>query len=664
MTKQYFNTALLLFCAWTVYGSCQGDTLLPRLAGLMIIATLLTRLRSGDKHYAFFARWPLSVIIFASLAGGFTWRGMFPPPQEAASPFPAVTAAFQSASVFAALLIWLKPFAWKNLYQLFFLSWLTVAVSINVPFTGSMLIMFCAFCVIAVAVVILHTSQKPEDKNYVLRYYRDFSLFALVLVMLTTGLFYGISQTIVIADQVFMDLVSDYIMPRHYTNFLSIEPLMRLGSPGRSAWDKRPVLELSAPGIGGFYLKTQIFEDFNDGVWLEQKNIEKNPLPDTLFAHMINGRMTMFTAFENIIPSPTGIAAARANSKFTKSKDSILYAEDEQRTRMLQFSMSLEKVAGRLTAKERRRNTAIPAEIAHALKMLSTLLIGGETDKRRKAELLQNFFLEHFRYSLNVNYAADNEGLIRMIVEKRPAYCTYFATALTMLLRAQDIPARVATGFLVDERISPNSDKLLARVFDAHAWVEVFLKETDPATGREVTRWQIMDPTPAGERAQAIKDSVVDISKITENIWLAALRFSAFMENLDREKLKKNMLLTLVLIMLVINGKKICLGALSLIKSVNRARPLRREKSDPLRSVYLRYEQCLKTAFGETRGATDTDAEVIHRLKTGPHVPEGTIAKAEAFIGEYHAARFGFRKNADFEQLIGDLEQAMSADRS
>jgi hypothetical protein len=659
MIKQYFNMALVLASAWTVYGYCQGDTFLPQLAVFIVIGTLLMRLRSGDKHYACFGQLPLSIIMIFSFIVGFAWRNMYPAPEEAVSPFPVVTAAFQSAAVIAALIIWLKPLAPLNLYQLFFLAWLTVAVSINVPFTNPMLLMFCAFCIVAVAVVILHTSQKPKDKKYLFRYYRDFTLFSVLLIMLTTGLFYGISKSIVVLDQAFMNLMSDYVLPRHYTHFLRIEPLMRLGAPGSSAWDKRPVLELSAPGIEGFYLKTQIFEDFDNGIWLEQKNIEKTPLSDTLLANMINGQMTMFTPFEDIIPSPTGVQAAQGNTIFTKSKDHILYADKNQRTRILKFSMSLDPASIQLTDDERRRNTAVPPDIARALQILSSLLIGEATDDRVKAEILQDFFLNHFQYSLNVNYVADNAGLIRMIVEKRPAYCTYFATALTMLLRSQAIPARVATGFLVDEKINPKSNTLLARVYDAHAWVEVFRKETDPDTGLERTRWQILDPTPAEQRTQAIEQSLVNVSEIAENMWLAILRFSAFMENLDKEKLKTNALIVLVLIVLMINSKKAFPRALSFFKSINKKAPLKRERADSLRSVYLRYEQYLKTALGETRGTTDTDSEVLHRLKRRPHVPEGMITQLETFIQHYHAARFGFKRGVDLQGLLGEIERAI-----
>ncbi len=253
MIKQYFNISLLLISSWTVYSYCQNDTLLAHCATVIIICSLLMRIKTGHKHFALFNHIPLSAIIIASFFIGLTWRNMYPPPEEAASPFPVITAALQSGSIFASLIIWLKPFAKKNIHHLFFLSWLTVALSINMAFTDSMLFIFCAFCIIAIAVIILHTMDRPAIKKHIFRYYRDFIVFSILLVALTTGLFYGIAKTIVIFDQAFMNLISDYVMPRSYTHFLRMDPFLPLVTPGRSACDKRPVLEKEKRDTSGYY---------------------------------------------------------------------------------------------------------------------------------------------------------------------------------------------------------------------------------------------------------------------------------------------------------------------------------------------------------------------------------------------------------------------------
>ena len=657
MTKKYFNLALVLISSWTVYSYCQNDLFLRNLAAIILICSLLLRLKTGPKHYAFFDHISLSTIIIVSFIAGFMWRNIYPPPENAVSPFPIITAALQSGTIFASLIIWLKPFSMKNLYRLFFLAWLTVALSINIPFSNVTLLIFCSFCIIAVAVVILHTMRKPKKKKYLFRYYRDFIFFSIILIMLSTGLFYAISKSIAIFDHAFMNLISDYVMPRNYTNFLRIEPLMKLTSPGRSAWDKRPVLEIQAPNVYGLYLKTQIFDDFNNGVWTEQENIVKSRLSDDLQADLRKVKMTMFTSFEHIIPSPYSVNAAKGNMPLTKSSDGIVYTEDEQRTRILNFSLKPKNIPVELSSAQYRKYTAVPPSIAYPLRETSSEIIGDELNTFTQATLLNDYFFNNFRYSLYVDFQADNKGLISMIREQRPAYCTYFATALTLLLRAQGIPARVATGFLADEKIDKKKNKFLARVYDAHAWVEVLLKDTDPKTGLKRDRWLIMDPTPAGERTKALKRSGINFSKIAENIWLSFLRLSAFMENQDKEKLKKNTLIALVLWMLLMNIKKIIKNIRSLLISLNRKALSVKDKRDPLLLIYRRYEQYLKTAFDETRRITDTDQEVIRRIKVRPQIPAETVAKMESFVDQYHATRFGFREDIDLKAIIRGIEE-------
>ncbi len=69
---------------------------------------------------------------------------------------------------------------------------------------------------------------------------------------------------------------------------------------------------------------------------------------------------------------------------------------------------------------------------------------------------------------------------------RKQGHCEYFASAMSVLLRAQGIPARMATGF---ESGVYNSltDQWLVRASDAHTWVEAWL----PGSG-----WTTFDPTP------------------------------------------------------------------------------------------------------------------------------------------------------------------------
>lgn len=76
----------------------------------------------------------------------------------------------------------------------------------------------------------------------------------------------------------------------------------------------------------------------------------------------------------------------------------------------------------------------------------------------------------------------------------RSGYCTYFASGAVLYLRANGIPARVATGFLVTE-FDPERGSYFARLSDAHAWVEV--QQADGS-------FRTLEPTPTSRRRAAL----------------------------------------------------------------------------------------------------------------------------------------------------------------
>ena len=70
------------------------------------------------------------------------------------------------------------------------------------------------------------------------------------------------------------------------------------------------------------------------------------------------------------------------------------------------------------------------------------------------------------------------------LFDYQTGFCAHYASALVVLLRAADIPARMVTGYLGGEMID---DKVMTvRQYDAHAWVEYM---TDQGA------WRRLDPT-------------------------------------------------------------------------------------------------------------------------------------------------------------------------
>lgn len=89
-----------------------------------------------------------------------------------------------------------------------------------------------------------------------------------------------------------------------------------------------------------------------------------------------------------------------------------------------------------------------------------------------------------YRYRLELEPAAD--PVRHFLFESRAGHCELFASAMVVLLRSREIPARVVNGFRVSEWNSFGG-YWIVRQADAHAWVEVHF----PRAG-----WVSYDPTP------------------------------------------------------------------------------------------------------------------------------------------------------------------------
>ena len=106
-----------------------------------------------------------------------------------------------------------------------------------------------------------------------------------------------------------------------------------------------------------------------------------------------------------------------------------------------------------------------------------------------KAADLERYFHTSFRYTLDLSDMNKLDPLAYFLFTKRAGQCEYFASAMVVMLRTLDIPARFVTGFLPGEFNDLAQDYII-RASDAHSWVEAYF----PQYG-----WITFDPTPPGE---------------------------------------------------------------------------------------------------------------------------------------------------------------------
>jgi transglutaminase-like putative cysteine protease len=106
--------------------------------------------------------------------------------------------------------------------------------------------------------------------------------------------------------------------------------------------------------------------------------------------------------------------------------------------------------------------------------------------KYQKAVALQDWFRDSFKYSL-ATAPGNGTDALESFLNDREGYCEQFASAMAVMARILNIPARVAVGFLEPQRLG-TTDTYVYSAHDMHAWPELFF----PGAG-----WVRFEPTPA-----------------------------------------------------------------------------------------------------------------------------------------------------------------------
>ena len=109
----------------------------------------------------------------------------------------------------------------------------------------------------------------------------------------------------------------------------------------------------------------------------------------------------------------------------------------------------------------------------------------GAVSPADRARAVERFLKTRYAYTLDVPGGEDHP-LEEFLFRRRSGFCEHFASAMVVMLRALGVPARLVTGFLVQEW-NEFGGYFIVRQGDAHAWVEAYL----PDVG-----WTRFDPTP------------------------------------------------------------------------------------------------------------------------------------------------------------------------
>lgn len=122
-----------------------------------------------------------------------------------------------------------------------------------------------------------------------------------------------------------------------------------------------------------------------------------------------------------------------------------------------------------------RKYTQLPATISKRVWQLAEKITQNKNNNYDKAKAIENYLSQNYSYTLKPGKPPKKQDFVEyFLFDKKEGYCTYYATAMVVLLRCLDIPARFVEGYM----LPPTSENGIYKVTSAqaHAWVEVYFE--------------------------------------------------------------------------------------------------------------------------------------------------------------------------------------------
>ena len=136
-----------------------------------------------------------------------------------------------------------------------------------------------------------------------------------------------------------------------------------------------------------------------------------------------------------------------------------------------------------------QRYTQLPEHLQQQVYELAARMTVGAQTPYEKAMAIQTYLQHYYKYTLEPKPMQGNVDFVSgFLLKDKEGYCTYFASAMTVLCRMEGLPARYVEGYIA----RPDAEGV-AHVtgLDAHAWTEVYF---------DGFGWVTFDATPPREQ--------------------------------------------------------------------------------------------------------------------------------------------------------------------
>lgn len=149
----------------------------------------------------------------------------------------------------------------------------------------------------------------------------------------------------------------------------------------------------------------------------------------------------------------------------------LFVAGDSGLNRIIEASASFDDPAYEAIAST---YTVLPSHLEQPVYDLASEIASAGLTPYDKAMAIQSWLSRSFRYTLDVQPQPENEDFVTFfLMTSKEGYCTYFASAMTVLSRMAGLPARYVEGYLAEP---DENGRATVTGRSGHAWTEIYFK--------------------------------------------------------------------------------------------------------------------------------------------------------------------------------------------